>query len=120
VDSTSPRRFFPVASPIAGGLRAQMPAHSLGVFVLLQLLDLLTTLIGLRLGAKEANTFVGQLIRMGPMAGLLISKIFAVLFAATALKFKRARLIVFLNFWFTLIVSWNLVMIFASALRLSK
>ena len=105
---------------IASGIRKEIPAGSLTVVVLLQTLDIATTLIGLRLGAKEASTFVGQLIHLGPIAGLLISKIFAALFAAVALKFRRGRLIVFLNLWFCLIIGWNLLMILSSALLLKK
>ncbi|PWT97774.1 MAG: hypothetical protein C5B51_30730 [Terriglobia bacterium] len=100
--------------------RKAFPTPSLTVFVALQMLDILTTLMGLRLGAREASTFVGQLISLGPLPALLISKIFACLFAATALKFRRGRVIVFLNFWFALIVSWNLLMIVSAALLLKK
>jgi hypothetical protein len=41
----------------------------------------------------------------------VISKIFAVILAAAALAFQRPRLIVFLNYWFTVLVSWNLLMV---------
>ncbi len=101
---------------ISPAIRKTIPVPSLGIFVALQALDIVTTLIGLQLGASEASTFVGQLIHLGPVAGLLISKIFAGLFAAAALKFRRGRVIVFLNYWFTLIVSWNLLMIVSSGL----
>lgn len=89
-------------------LRRDFPAPSLGVFVLLQTLDILTTLIGLRIGAQEASVFVARLINMGPLPGLLISKIFGVLLVAAALKFRRPRVIVFLNYWFAAVVTWNL------------
>ena len=92
------------------------PRPSLTVFVVLQTLDILTTLIGLHLGAQEGSMFIGRLMQAGPVAGLLISKIMAVLLVATAMKFKRPRVVVFLNFWFALVVSWNLVMIVLSGL----
>ena len=58
------------------------------VFIYLQLLDLLTTLIGLRLGASEASFFVGRVMQLGPVAGLLVSKVFAVILVSAALGFQ--------------------------------
>ena len=90
----------------------------MSVFFALQALDVLTTLIGLHLGAKEASVFVGQLLALGPVAGLLISKCFAVILAAAALAFKRPRVIVFLNYWFAVLIAWNLFTIFTSLANL--
>jgi hypothetical protein len=87
------------------------PAPSLIVFVALQTLDILTTLIGMQLGAHEASYFVNRLMQVGPTAALLISKIFAALLAAAALRFHKPRVVVFLNFWFSLVVTWNLAII---------
>ena len=42
------------------------------VFIYLQLLDLLTTLIGLRLGAAEASPFIRVLMHVGPVAGVAL------------------------------------------------
>jgi hypothetical protein len=92
-------------------IRKEFPAPSMAVFFSLQALDVLTTLIGLRAGAQESSAFVGQLMRLGPVQALVISKIFAVILAAAALAFQRPRLIVFLNYWFTVLVSWNLLMV---------
>jgi hypothetical protein len=97
--------------------RREFPAPSLAVFFSLQALDVLTTLIGLRLGAAEASMFVNRLIRLGPLPGLLLAKVFAVLLLMTAVRYHRQRLIVFLNYWFALVVTWNLVMIVRSAAR---
>lgn len=95
--------------------RREFPAPSLAVFFWLQTLDVLTTLIGLRLGAAEASMFVNRLIRLGPLAGLLLAKIFAVLLAMTAIRYRRRRVIVFLNYWFAVVVTWNLLTIVRSA-----
>lgn len=92
-------------------IRKEFPAPSMAVFFSLQALDVLTTLIGLRAGAQESSAFVGQLMRLGPVQALVISKIFAIILAAAALAFQRPRLIVFLNYWFTVLVSWNLLMV---------
>jgi hypothetical protein len=96
--------------------KVQFPAPSLAVFAALQVLDVLTTLIGLSLGAQEASIFVGKLLQLGPIAGLVIPKLFALILVATAIGFKRSRLIVFLNYWFTAVVTWNLITI-AGCLR---
>jgi hypothetical protein len=95
----------------------EFPAPSLALFVALQMLDILTTVIGLRMGAGESSTFIGRLMHVDPMAALLLAKLFAAALVAIALKMRRPRAVVFLNFWFVGIVSWNLVMIVITGLR---
>jgi hypothetical protein len=92
-------------------MRREFPQASITTFVVLQVLDILTTMMGLQMGAREASIFIGRLMQVGPFAALLIAKLFAVLLVAAALRFKRPRLVVFLNYWFALVVSWNLAMI---------
>ena len=93
------------------------PRPCLIAFVALQSLDVLTTLIGLRLGASEGSMFIGNLMRVGPVAALLISKLLAVTLVTIALKFRRPRVVVFLNYWSAAVVSWNLLMILMSGFR---
>jgi len=69
-------------------------------------------MIGLRTGAAEANTFVSRTMQWGPVTGLAISKVFALILLATALRFRRQRMIVVLNYWFAAVVTWNLIVIF--------
>jgi hypothetical protein len=88
--------------------RREFPEPSLAVFFALQILDVLTTLIGLHAGAREASLFVGRLMSLGPVAGLLISKCFAVILATAALAFQRPRVVIFLNYWFAVLIAWNL------------
>ena len=102
--------------PILLGRRRHFPTPSLIVFIALQVLDILTTLLGMQLGAQEASMFLGRLMRAGPVAALLIAKIIAVLLVAIAMKFKRPRVVVFLNYWFAAIVSWNLAVILLTQL----
>ncbi len=97
--------------------RKEFPTPSLTVFVALQTLDILTTLLGLRVGASEASFFVGRLMRAGPVAALLIAKILAVFLVALALRFRRPRVVVFLNYWFAAVVTWNCAMILVSEFR---
>ncbi len=86
---------------------------SLTVFVFLQVLDVLTTLIGLRLGAGEASAFVGSLMHLGLVPGLMISKILAVLLVLIALRRKKPQIVVMANIWFAGLVTWNLLLIFS-------
>jgi hypothetical protein len=106
--------------PIPLKLRRDFPAPSLITFVVLQVLDILTTMIGLQMGAREASIFIGRLMQVGPVAALLIAKIFAVLLVAAAMKFKRPRVVVFLNYWFAVVVSWNLGTIVVALLSASR
>jgi hypothetical protein len=68
------------------------------------------------LGAKEASLFLGQLMRIGPVAALLLAKIVAVLLVSAAMRYKRPRLVVFLNYWFAAVVTWNLATILSAQL----
>ena len=73
--------------------------------------------MGLQMGAQEASVFLGRLMRAGPVAALLIAKIIAVLLVTTAMKFRRPRVVVFLNYWFAALVSWNLAILLLTLLR---
>ena len=90
---------------------------SLSVFVFLQTLDILTTLIGLRLGAGEASAFIGHLMHLGVVPALMISKIIAVVLVLMALRRGRPRIVVVANIWFAAVVTWNLALIFSQAWR---
>ena len=103
--------------PIPARFRREFPAPSLSVFVALQVLDILTTLLGLQMGAQEASIFLARLMHLGPVAALLLAKIFAVALVAMALRMKRPRVVVFLNYWFAVIVTWNLGNILVAQLR---
>ena len=78
------------------------------VFLYLQVLDVLTTLIGFSLGNGEASPMVRLLIRWGPLNGLLVSKIVAVTVAALCLMLRRRKLILWINYWYAAVVAWNL------------
>ena len=91
----------------------------MAVFFGLQFLDVLTTMIGLHVGAREASIFVGRLLALGPLTGLLVSKCFAIILATAALAFKRPRVVVFLNYWFAVVIAWNLFTIFTTGSKTS-
>jgi hypothetical protein len=84
------------------------------VFAYLQILDLLTTLLGFRLGAAEASPFIHLLMHAGPAAGVAISKLVAVALAGICLYLRKKYLIVWINYWYSCLVVWNLVVLLAS------
>ena len=86
----------------------EIPEPSIGVFFALQALDVLTTLLGLHSGAHEGSLFISQLMQMGPLPALLLVKVVATALVLVAFSFKRSRVVVFLNFWFAAVVTWNL------------
>jgi hypothetical protein len=83
------------------------------VFVYLQLLDLLTTLLGLRLGAVEASPFVRLLMHAGPAAGLALSKLLALALGGFCVYTRRHGLIRLASYWYGCLVAWNLIILIA-------
>ena len=72
-------------------------------FVVLQVLDLLTTLAAFRVGAFEVNPIVAHLTTLfGPVGGLVCSKLIALLLALWVRK--RLWLV---NLFYTGIICWN-------------
>ena len=84
---------------------------SLQLFFLLQVLDVVTTLNGFQKGLGEASPFIRFLMHLGPIAGLMGSKIVAVALGAVCVGCGRLRLISFINYWFAALVTWNLALI---------
>ena len=81
------------------------------IFVYLQVLDFLTTLVGLRLGLSEASPFIRNLMHFGPMGALLISKVCALGLACLCAALNRHSAIRRINYWYAGLVVWNLSMI---------
>jgi uncharacterized protein DUF4864/uncharacterized protein DUF5658 len=86
------------------------------VFVYLQVLDVLSTLIGFSLGNTEASPFVRLMIQWGPVPGLVLSKAVALGLVAACVALKRTRLIRIINFWYAGLVLWNLFVVLAALL----
>ena len=80
-------------------------------FFYLQVLDVLSTLIGFSLGNSEASPFIRLMIRWGPLAGLAISKLVAIGLAAVCVAFKRTAMIRIINYWYAALVIWNLYIV---------
>src|ERR1700690_2815177 len=82
------------------------------VFLYLQLLDFLTTLIGFKLGAHEASPFVLKLIQAtSPAMGVAMSKLAGIGIGALCVVLNRARLIAWINYWYGALILWNLMLI---------
>jgi len=82
--------------------------HLIEVFLYLQVLDLLSTLIGFSLGNSEASPFVRLLVHWGPVTGVVLSKILAVAIASICLLLRRRKLILWINYFYAALVVWNL------------
>jgi len=89
-------------------------ALSLEIFLYLQVLDVLTTWLGFRLGGMEMSPFIRYLMHVGPMAGLLGSKLIAVGLGAYCVWRQRLRVIQIINYFFAGLVLWNLTQILTS------
>lgn len=81
------------------------------IFIYLQLLDLLTTLLGFRLGASEASPFIKLLMQAGPALGVTLSKVIALGLGALCVYTGRNHLIRWASYWYGGLVAWNLVVI---------
>lgn len=81
------------------------------VFLYLQLLDFLTTVLGFRFGAEEISPFIRQLMRLGPVVGVAMSKVIAVAIAGICMWTHRARVIGWINYFYAALVVWNVSML---------
>ncbi len=84
------------------------------IFIYLQLLDLLTTLIGFKLGAAEASPFIRLLMAFGPGVGVLLSKLVAVVIAVACIRLQKRHLIRWISYWYAGLVIWNLFVILSA------
>jgi hypothetical protein len=88
------------------------------VFVYLQLLDFLTTLVGFKLGASEASPFIAKLIHStSPALGVAASKIVGLGIGGLCVALNRAKLIGWINYWYAGLIVWNLSIILAAGSR---
>jgi hypothetical protein len=79
-------------------------------FCYLQLLDVLTTLVFLTGGVKEANPVVHFMLiaTPSPLLGLLSVKLLAIVLAFYCWRSARTRLLLIANMFFAGLVAWNL------------
>jgi hypothetical protein len=84
------------------------------IFIYLQLLDVLTTLVGFKLGVAEASPFVQMLMRTGPVAGVVASKVLALSIGGICIYTKKHHLIRWITYWYGGLVVWNLMVLLAA------
>ena len=77
---------------------------SLHVFLYLQVLDVATTWLGLRVGLGEASPFVRALMPWGSLAGVLASKAVALGLGAVCVWRRRYQVIHLINYWYAALV----------------
>jgi len=81
-------------------------------FVLLQVLDVATTLIGLHIGGSELNPIIASLIRLTePTIGLLLAKSIGFGLGGYFIWRQKTRLIRRINIFFAALVIWNIAVI---------
>lgn len=83
----------------------------LELFLYLQVLDFMTTLIGMRLGLGEASPFIRHLMNMGPAAGLALSKLVAFALVGICVWLNKRHVVRWINYWYAVLVVWNMVLI---------
>jgi hypothetical protein len=84
---------------------------SLQLFFYLQVLDVVTTMLGIRVGLSEASPFIQFLMHFGVFGGLVASKVVSVGLGAFCVWRRRFRVIMIINYWYAALVVWNLVLI---------
>lgn len=90
---------------------AAIATMSVEVFIYLQLLDFMTTLVGFELGLSEASPFVRLLMSAGPEVGVLASKGVAILLGGLCIWMGKTQLIRWINYWFAGLVVWNMTLL---------
>jgi hypothetical protein len=86
------------------------------VFIYLQVLDFLTTMVGFKVGAHEASPFIAKLIHVSsPALGVAASKVVGLAIAGLCVATNRVRLVSLANYWYAALVVWNLAMILIAA-----
>jgi hypothetical protein len=85
------------------------------VFIYLQLLDFLTTMVGLKLGLGEASPFIHWLMQLGPALGLAASKLLAIALGGICLWLNKQHLVRAINYWYAGLVVWNISLILIAA-----
>jgi uncharacterized membrane protein YqjE len=84
------------------------------VFFYLQILDFLTTVVGIKYGFAESSPFIRWLMHSGMTMGLAESKLVAVALAIICVLVDRGHLVRWINRWYALLVIWNLALMWAA------
>ena len=93
---------------MAGVSRRPLEIGYISLFLCLQVLDVVTTLIGFRMGLAEASPFVRWLTHFGPVLGLVVSKFVALSLLSICVFLQRTRVIRLATCWYIALVVWNI------------
>ena len=90
---------------------------SLALFAYLQLLDLLTTVVFILHGVKEANPLVNFALTAAPtpLIGLVLVKVAALTLGGVCCLRGRQKLLLRMNVFFAALISWNLFAMIVNA-----
>ena len=91
-----------------------MQINTYQLFIYLQLLDLLTTLVGFKLGAAEASPFIRMMMHVGPAAGVIASKVLALGLGALCVWANKAHVVRWITYWYAGLIVWNLMVMVAA------
>jgi len=80
-------------------------------FLYLQILDFLTTMVGIKFGFAEASPFIRWLMHADLTTGLAESKLVAVGLAILCVLVDRGHLVRWINRWYAALIIWNLALI---------
>lgn len=77
-------------------------------FVVLQLFDSLTTLLGFKMGLGEGNPVVRSILpSAGPILGVVLSKVAALGLVVLCIQLNRRAIIGKINRWYVALILWN-------------
>ena len=80
----------------------------LSIFIYLQVLDFLTTILFLKLGLPEGNWAVAALVHWSPLMGVLLAKAGTIIAALIAMHYQKDRVMRLANVGYGGVVVWNL------------
>jgi hypothetical protein len=84
------------------------------VFIYLQLLDFLTSMVGYKMGLGELSPFIRTLMRLGPEMGVAVSKVLAFAIGGLCIWLNKRHIIRWINYWYAGLVVWNLSLILSA------
>ncbi len=83
-------------------------------FLYLQILDFLTTMVGIKYGFVESSPFIRWLMHADMTRGLAESKMVAVGLAVICVLVDRGHLVRWINRWYAVLIIWNLGLMWAA------
>jgi hypothetical protein len=87
------------------------------IFILLQVADVATTMVALQMGGAEKNALIVQMMGLGALQGLLLSKLIVLGIGTGAVLMGKHLIFRWANVVFAGVVAWNLTVIVRLALQ---